>query len=213
MSQSRREPIADAVTSDVATGEVATGEVATGEDPAALRELIDRALDERAERDGYNRKNQITIIAWDGHLDRIWPTLILSTTAAASGMTVNVFFTFWGLFPLVKPDRRRKTGKDWMTKALGVMNPGSTQNAKLSRYQFAGMGPWMLGKVAENYQTPHPTELLEMARDMGVRLIPCQMTMDLMGISKDDLIDGLEEPIGAATALLEMKESAIQLFI
>jgi peroxiredoxin family protein len=48
---------------------------------------------------------------------------------------------------------------------------------------------------------------------MGVRLIPCQMTMDLMGISKDDLIDGLEEPIGAATALLEMKESAIQLFI
>ena len=48
---------------------------------------------------------------------------------------------------------------------------------------------------------------------MGVRLIPCQMTMDLMGIDRDDLIDGLEEPIGAATALLEMKESAIQLFI
>jgi peroxiredoxin family protein len=67
------------------------------------------------------------------------------------------------------------------------------------------MGPWMLGKVAEDYKTPHPTELLELARDMGVRLIPCQMTMDLM--------EGLEEPIGAATALLEMKESAIQLFI
>jgi peroxiredoxin family protein len=128
-------------------------------------------------------------------------------------MDVSGFFTFWGLFPLVRPDRRRKTGKDWMTKALGVMNPGSTQKAKLSRYQFAGMGPWMLGKVAENYKTPHPTELLELARDMGVRLIPCQMTMDLMGITKDDLIDGLEEPIGAATALLEMKESAIQLFI
>jgi peroxiredoxin family protein len=202
MSQPRTAPATDVATSDATSG-----------DPAAMRELIDRALDERAERDGYNRKNQITIVAWDGHLDRIWPTLILSTTAAASGMTVNVFFTFWGLFPLVKPERRRKTGKDWMTKALGVMNPGSTQKAKLSRYQFAGMGPWMLGKVAENYKTPHPTELLEMARDMGVRLIPCQMTMDLMGISKDDLIDGLEEPIGAATALLEMKESAIQLFI
>ena len=71
-----------------------------------------------------------------------------------------------------------------MTKALGVMNPGSTSKAKLSRYHFAGMGPWMLGKVAENYKTPHPTELLEIAQDMGVRLIPCQMTMDLMGISK-----------------------------
>jgi peroxiredoxin family protein len=188
-------------------------DTANGLDQAALRELIDRALDERAADDGYNKKNKITIIAWDGHLDRIWPTLILSSTAAASGMEVSVFFTFWGLFPLVKPDRRRKTGKDWMTKALGAMNPGSTQKAKLSRYNFAGMGPWMLGKVAENYKTPHPTELLELSREMGVRLIPCQMTMDLMGVKKEDLIDGLEEPIGAATALLEMKESAIQLFI
>ena len=188
-------------------------ETANGLDQAALRELIDRALDERAADDGYNKKNKITIIAWDGHLDRIWPTLILSSTAAASGMEVSVFFTFWGLFPLVKPERRRKTGKDWMTKALGAMNPGSTQKAKLSRYNFAGMGPWMLGKVAENYKTPHPTELLELSREMGVRLIPCQMTMDLMGVNKEDLIDGLEEPIGAATALLEMKESAIQLFI
>jgi peroxiredoxin family protein len=188
-------------------------DTANGLDQAALGELIDRALDERATDNGYNKKNKITIIAWDGHLDRIWPTLILSSTAAASGMEVSVFFTFWGLFPLVKPERRRKTGKDWMTKALGVMNPGSTHKAKLSRYNFAGMGPWMLGKVAENYKTPHPTELLELSREMGVRLIPCQMTMDLMGVKKEDLIDGLEEPIGAATALLEMKESAIQLFI
>ena len=182
-------------------------------DADALRELVAQALDERERSNGSHTKNKITIVAWDGHLDRIWPTLILSTTAAASGMEVSVFFTFWGLFPLVKPERRRKTGKDWMTKALGAMNPGSTQKAKLSRHNFAGMGPWMLGKVAENYKTPHPTELLELARDMGVRLIPCQMTMDLMGIGPDDLIDGLEEPIGAATALLEMKESAIQLFI
>ena len=190
-----------------------TGEDRAVTDEATLRELIDRALDERAARDGVTKRNKITIIAWDGHLDRIWPTLILSTTAAASAMEVGVFFTFWGLFALVRPERRRKTGKDWMTKALGVLNPGSTDKAKLSRYQFAGMGPWMLGKVAENYKTPHPTELLELARDMGVRLIPCQMTMDLMGITRDDLIDGVEEPIGAATALLEMKESAIQLFI
>jgi peroxiredoxin family protein len=190
-----------------------TTNIVTGADSGALRELIDQALNEREAEDGINKKNKITIIAWDGHLDRIWPTLILSTTAAASGMEVSVFFTFWGLFPLVKPERRRKTGKDWMTKALGVMNPGSTQKAKLSRYNFAGMGPWMLGKVAENYKTPHPTELLELARDMGVRLIPCQMTMDLMGVGRDDLLEGLEEPIGAATALLEMKESAIQLFI
>lgn len=187
-------------------------EAAPSPDADALRELIDQALVEREQTTGFNTKNKITIVAWDGHLDRIWPALILSTTAAASGMEVSAFLTFWGLFALVKPERRL-TGRDWMTKMLSVMNPGATKRAKLSRYNFAGMGPWMLGKVAEDYKTPHPTELLELAQDMGVRLIPCQMTMDLMGITKDDMIDGLEEPIGAATALLEMKESAIQLFI
>ena len=196
----------------VQTARDATNDGAAGGDTEAIRELIDQALAERHAADGFNRKNKITIVAWDGHLDRIWPTLILSTSAAASAMEVSVFFTFWGLFALVKPEVRL-TGKDWMTKMLSVMNPGATKRAKLSRYNFAGMGPWMLGKVAEDYKTPHPTELLELAQDIGVRLIPCQMTMDLMGITKDDMIDGLEPPIGAATALLEMKESAIQLFI
>lgn len=182
----------------------------TPADAEALRELIDQALAERD--DGYNTRNKITIIVWDGHLDRVWPALILGTTAAASGMQVSVFFTFWGLFALVKPGKRL-TGREWMTKALSVMNPAALKRAKLSRYNFAGAGPWMLGKVAEGYKTPHPTELLEMARDMGVKILPCQMTMDLMGVKREDLIDGLEEPIGAATALLEMKESAIQLFI
>ncbi len=173
-----------------------------------LAEVVSAAAEER----GRSKRDKLAIIAWDGHLDRIWPTLILSTTAAASGMEVSVFFTFWGLFALVRPGVRI-TGKDWMTKALSVMNPGSPGRAKLSRYNFAGAGPWMLGKLAKDYKTPHPSELLEMARDMGVRLIPCQMTMDLMGLTKEDLLDGLEEPIGAATALLEMKEAAIQLFI
>ena len=181
-------------------------------DAEALRALIDEAIAERDRMNGYHTKNKITIIAWDGHLDRVWPALILSTTAAASGMEVSVFFTFWGLFALVKPEKRL-TGKDWMTKMLSAMNPGAMKRAKLSRYNFGGMGPWMLGRVAEQYKTPHPSELLELARNMGVRLIPCQMTMDLMGVTKDDMIDGLEEPIGAATALLEMKGSAIQLFI
>jgi peroxiredoxin family protein len=146
-------------------------EAAPSPDADALRLLIDQALVEREQATGFNTKNKITIIAWDGHLDRIWPALILSTTAAASGMEVSAFFTFWGLFALVKPERRL-TGKDWMTKMLSVMNPGATKRAKLSRYNFAGMGPWMLGKVAEDYKTPHPTELLELAQEMGVRLIP-----------------------------------------
>ena len=58
-----------------------------------------------------------------------------------------------------------------------------------------------------------PDELIALASDLGVRLIPCQMTMDLLGLKREDLIDGLEEPIGAATALAEMRDAAVSLFI
>jgi peroxiredoxin family protein len=158
------------------------------------------------------KKNKLTIIAWSGDLDKIWPTLILSTTAAASAMESCVFFTFWGLFTLVKPGVRI-TGDHWMQKMLSVMNPGNTDKAKLSKLNFAGAGPMMMKKLAATNKAPNPTELLELAQEMGVRLIPCQMTMDLLGLTTDDLIDGLEEAVGAATALLEMNDSSIQLFI
>jgi peroxiredoxin family protein len=156
--------------------------------------------------------DKLTIIACSGDLDRIWPTLILSTTAAACGMESVVFFTFWGLFALVKPDVRI-TGTNWMQKMLSVMNPGSTDRAKLSKLNMAGAGPLMMKKLARDYKTASPPELLALAQEMGVRLIPCQMTMDLLGLKREDLIDGLEEPVGAATALLEMKEASVQLFI
>jgi len=179
-------------------------------DETAIRELIDRALEERD--DGINKRNKITIIAWDGHLDRIWPTLILSTSAAASAMEVSVFFTFWGLFAIVKPGVRI-TGDNWMQKMMSAMNPGSAQKAKLSRYHFAGAGPTMFKKLADDHQVAKPEELIATAQDLGVRLIPCQMTMDLLGLKHEDLLDGLEEPIGAATAIAEMRDAAVSLFI
>ncbi|HET9671238.1 MAG TPA: DsrE/DsrF/DrsH-like family protein [Actinomycetota bacterium] len=158
------------------------------------------------------RKNKLTIIAWGGDLDRIWPTTILATTAAASGMEASVFFTFWGLFAIAKPEVR-VTGENWMQKMMSVMNPGSAQKAKLSRYQFAGAGPRMFKRLARKHQVARPEELIQTARDLGVRLIPCQMTMDLLGLRREDLLDDLEEPIGAATAIAEMRESSVSLFI
>jgi peroxiredoxin family protein len=142
----------------------------------------------------------LVIFAWSGDLDRVWPTLILANTAAALGKPVTVFFTFWGLFPLVRNDRGI-TGKKWMQKMLSVMNKGGTAHMKLSKLNFAGMGSAMMRTLAKQYNVASPQELLETARDMGVRLVPCQMTMDLMGLTKDDLIEGIEEPAGAATAL------------
>jgi peroxiredoxin family protein len=156
--------------------------------------------------------DKLTIIACSGDLDRIWPTLILSTTAAACGMQAVVFFTFWGLFALVKDDVRI-TGTNWMQRMLAVMNPPGVSRAKLSKLNMAGAGPVLMKKMARDYKTASPKELLDLAGEMGVRLIPCQMTMDLLGLKKEHLIDGLEEPVGAATALLEMKEASVQLFI
>jgi peroxiredoxin family protein len=170
-------------------------------------EALERSDDRRIER-----KNKLTIIAWGGDLDRIWPTTILATTAAASGMQASVFFTFWGLFAIVKPEVR-VTGSNWMQKMMSVMNPGSAQKAKLSRYQFAGAGPRMFKRLARKHQVARPEELIATAQDLGVRLIPCQMTMDLLGLKREDLLDGLEEPIGAATAIAEMREAAVSLFI
>ena len=77
---------------------------------------------------------------------------------------------------------------------------------------FAGAGPAMMQKLAKEHKVASPGELLEMAQDLGVKLVPCQMTMDLLGLTREDLIDGLEEPAGATTMLLEAQD-AITLFI
>ncbi len=156
--------------------------------------------------------NMFTLIAWGGDLDRLWPTTILATTAAAGGMDVAVFFTFWGLFPLVR-ENKRITGSNWMTKALSMMNRGSAEHAALSKLNMGGMGPMMMRKLADQHGVAPPEELLEMAAELDVKLWPCQMSMDLMGLQREDLIDGLAEAVGAATALERMKRSAISLFI
>ena len=182
-------------------------------DALAFAELLQRveALEAAGEK-AIEKKNKLTIIAWGGNLDRIWPTTILATTAAASGMESSVFFTFWGLFAIVKPGVRI-TGDNWMQKMMSVMNPGSAQKAKLSHYQFLGAGPAMFKKLADEHAVAKPDELIGLAQELGVRLIPCQMTMDLLGLKSEDLIDGLEEPIGAATAIAEMRDAAVSLFI
>ena len=182
-------------------------------DAVAFAELLQRVEALEAEQGkAIKKKNKLTIIAWGGNLDRIWPTTILATTAAASGMESSVFFTFLGLFAIVKPGVRI-TGENWMQKMMSVMNPGSAQKAKLSHYQFLGAGPAMFKKLASDHNVAKPDELIATAQELGVRLIPCQMTMDLLGLTREDLLDGLEEPIGAATAIAEMRDAAVSLFI
>jgi peroxiredoxin family protein len=156
--------------------------------------------------------DSMTIVAWSGDLDKMWPTLILGSTGAAYGMKTTIFFTFWGLFALVRDDVRI-TGKNAMTKALAGMNRPGISHMKLSKLNMAGAGPWMMSRLAQQDKVASPKELIEMCQELDVNLWPCEMTMELMGLHRDQLIDGVGEPVGAATALSEMAKSKINLFI
>lgn len=156
--------------------------------------------------------NKVTIIACSGDLDKAYPILILATTAAASGKEVTVFFSFWGLFILKKNDGKI-IGQDWMTKMLSWMHRGGTDRLKLSQYRMGGMGTWMMNQVFKKNKVARLSELLDMAKDLGVKLIPCQMTMDAFGLTMNDLIDGVETPVGAATAIELASDAGINWFI
>jgi peroxiredoxin family protein len=158
------------------------------------------------------KTKSLVIIAESGDLEKTWATTILASTAAASGMEVSIFFTFWGFFPLVRPEKRI-TGQVWMQKMLSVMNRPGIDHLKLSRLNFMGLGPWMMKRLARKYGVASPGELLTMAQAMGVKLLPCQMSMDMLGFTREDLIDGLEEPVGAATVLELIASGTPALFI
>ncbi|MHB1987784.1 MAG: DsrE/DsrF/DrsH-like family protein [Acidimicrobiales bacterium] len=155
---------------------------------------------------------RMAMICWSSDLDRVWPVLILSTTAAASGMEVDIFFTFWGLRVLQRNDRRT-TGGNWMQKAESIMDPGGTDHLRLGKLHFGGAGTKMIKTLAASQKVASPTELLEAAVDLGVHFYPCQMTMDLYGLSKDDFIDGIEAPVGAASFLDMAADADLSYFI
>jgi peroxiredoxin family protein len=182
-----------------------------GEGMTAAADLTE-ALEEAAAEAPEPEKEKMVLIAASGDLDKAWPVMILATTGAAYGMDVTVFFTFWGLSILKKPDSG-VTGEDWRQKMLSVFSGGSPEKLGLSKLNFAGMGPAMMKGLADKHNVASVQELMDLAIDMGVKLWPCQMTMDLMGIDRADLIDGLDEPAGAGSAISLMKQAEISLFI
>ena len=165
-----------------------------------------------AASEGAVKTKKLVIIDYSGELEKTWATLILASTAGAMEMETSVFITFWGLQTFVK-DRKRITGENWMQKMMSFMQRPGVSHRKLSKMNFMGMGPWMMFKLAKKYNVAKPKDLLEMSQAVGVKFIPCQMTMDMFGLKREDLIDGLEEPVGAATALQLMTEADSTLFI
>ena len=169
-------------------------------------------MDSTDDATAQDQPKRMAMICWSGDLDRVWPTLILATTGAASGLEVDVFFTFWGLRVLQR-NEKRMTGKNWKQKMESLVNRGGTDHLKLGKINMGGMGTMMIKQLAKEYKVASPSELLQMALDVGVRLHPCQMTMDLYGLSTDDFIDGLQPTLGAASFIDMAAKADITLFI
>src|SRR6478735_9171022 len=142
------------------------------------------------------KPERVTIVLLSGDLDRAMAAFIIATGAAAMGMRVTMFFTFWGLNTI----RRRgatSSAKDWLRRIFGLLNKGGADALPLSRFHFGGLG----------------TKLMQTALDLGVRFIACTTTMGLMGLTKDTLIDGIDQFAGVTTYLAEAKQGSVNLFI
>jgi peroxiredoxin family protein len=158
------------------------------------------------------KPDRVTIVVLSGNMDRVMAAFIIATGAAAMGMRVTMFFTFWGLNAI----RRKGTSsaaKDWLRRMFGLLNRGGAASLPLSRFHFWGLGTRMMKRVMRTHRMPGVPELIETAQDLGVQFIACTTTMGLMGITKDTLIDGVDQLAGVTTYLAEAKQGSVNLFI
>ena len=152
-----------------------------------------------------------TIVVFSGDLDRLMAAFIIAVGAAAMGNDVTMFFTFWGLNAL-RRDNPPPVRKDFMSRMFGWMMPRGAKKAKLSKLNMAGMGTAMMKAVMRNKHVESVDELIAQAQDLGVKLIACTMSMDVMGITQAELIEGIELG-GVASYLGAADEANVNLFI
>ena len=154
----------------------------------------------------------MSIIVTKGTLDWAYPPFILATTAAAMGLDVTMFFTFWGLNAIRKYDKPSTPGKNFLQKMFGVMMPRGARKLKMSKLNFAGMGPVLMKKMMRANNVMSLDEMIATAKEQDIKMIACTMSMDVMGLKAEELIDGLEYA-GVATYLGEADEANVNLFI
>ncbi len=170
------------------------------------------------ESDGREKENKVmelpqgkTIIVFSGDLDKVLASFIIANGAASMGRPVTMFFTFWGLNALRKSDMP-SLKKPFMDKMFGAMMPKGSRKLKLSKMHMGGMGTAMMKKVMNDKNVDSLETLMQHAMNKGIRLVACTMSMDIMGITKDELIDGVQFA-GVASYLGDAEESNVNLFI
>jgi peroxiredoxin family protein len=174
----------------------------------AFREEVDGKLAALRER---TVDDAATIIVFSGDLDKVLAGFVLATGAAAAGLETSMFFTFWGLSALKK--KQAAAGqKNLMEKMFAVMTPGSSEALGTSKMNFFGMGAVMLRKMMKDKEIASLEELMGIARDLNVKMIACTMSMDAMGVSREELLDDLTYG-GVATYMADAVRSRVTLFI
>jgi len=174
----------------------------------AFREEIERKLVELRERTVDDRA---ALVVFSGDLDKVFAAFVIATGAAAAGLETSIFFTFWGLSVLKKKGAAGGR-KSIMERMFALMTPSSSESLGTSKMNFFGMGAVMLRKMMADKQIVSLEEMMQLARDLGVKMIACTMSMDAMGVSKAELVDGLEYG-GVATYMADAANSRVTLFI
>ncbi len=152
-----------------------------------------------------------TIIVFDGDLDKVLASFIIANGALAMGRPVTMFFTFWGLNALRK-SQKQNIKKSPVESMFGAMLPRGAGKLSLSKMNMAGMGTAMMKKIMKDKNIDSLEDLMKKAMENGVKIVACSMSMDVMGIRAEELIDGVEIG-GVGTYLGDAEESNVNLFI
>jgi peroxiredoxin family protein len=157
-------------------------------------------------------EDRATIVVFSGDLDKVLAAFVIATGAAAAGLETSMFFTFWGLCALKNNGATAGSERSLKEKMFALMTPAGSESLGVSRMNFFGIGARMLRAMMKEKGIASLEELMEVARDLGVKIIACTMSMDAMGVSKNELAEGLEYG-GVATYMADACRSKVTLFI
>lgn len=177
---------------------------------AGLRAEVERLSGELAALRPRTVSDRATIIVFSGDMDKLMSAFIIASGAVAMGLEASMYFTFWGLAAVKKATLY--SGKSVVEKMLSLMLPGGPDDVPSSNMNMLGMGPMMFKSVMKKHNVETLPDLVRVSQELGVRMIACQMSMGVMGIQREELIDGLEYG-GVATYLGDATDSKVTLYI
>lgn len=178
-----------------------------------LQEQMDALRKELGQVKSNGQEDKLSMVLFSGDLDKALAAFIIATGSVAMGMEAVMFLTFWGTPLFRKPDKV-VAGKDLMGKMFGWMLPKGAGKATLSKMNMGGMGTAMLKDLMKKKNVATLDQMIDMAGQLGVQIVICEMSMDLMGFKREEMIDypGLKYA-GVATFMAEAKKSKVQLFL